>query len=1025
MVFGGDRSGGSHGGHGGGQDGGAGAPPGIYDNLLQPDQPGSGSGSNSGSSGGGVIKITSANLVVNGSITAGGITSTYAGSAGGSIWITNTGLISGTGTIRVNGANSSWTGNQNGAGGGGLLAFYFSSVASGLSAPTPSLQAYGGIFTVDTFTEQGAGIIILRDTDAAAHDVIVDNNTRNYSRNTLYFRSGQPTTATVRNVTADHFGRLELAAPGTTFTVNGVASQNNSGVIINSLGGGFTVGSMSITTTTMPTAEIGQAYSESVQSTGGYGPHTLVCRSGGLTVACTTVLPAGLDMNSAGVISGTPTLVGTTLFTVRAAEASPGVGTDEETISITVGNAPTAPTTLFSNASDAQLCCSSATIDATPVFSAIFNDADAGNTGTKYRIQVASDAGFTTLLWNSSASGTTMASTAIGARSPNINYGGSALTLGGATYYWRIKFWDNDSLESPFSATATFTTSTAPTAPTTLFSNDGSAQTGLTNPVGVTAGRPNFSAIFNDPDIGDIATKYRVQVDDNNDFSSLVWDSGAAGTSMANCSEGARCADIVFGATTELDVDESVYFWRIKFFDQSGVESPWSQDPISTNKFRWGWRPLRNNCVPSSNNRERQEQSLPAPAVSARRSPSTTLRYNWLDNSNNEPVQALRRQQRRHCRCSSSDRAQEINLAPNTAVSGRKVVAYNAIGQSSPSEFASAVTAAPQVRPRLLGRTQHSVTFGIEPGFSSFPGTTAIMYEILVTRPRLGVSQLRLSSEWIQGNQYTFEGIEPDDEIEVRVTTRNQASISSEPTVYEEMEDLSRRFAVTLGVFKKGTSTLPRPLSTREMLSVSVQVQNVGSLTASNVLVSMPLPRYIVYRGGTLTVDGRSQSDGADQDTGQAGANAVSAIWGQMAPNETHTVRFELAFDDAALNLLRPQPTTDANLAQAAANPIVNLQVAVSFAESEEVYMSPVVSLEPDVTEEEPIIVPPTDPEPTPEEPVHCQPRRKCRKLTNYSTKSSNKRCRNLEEIPAQRRQLHQRQNQPMSQVMALVLTSR
>ena len=126
-----------------------------------------------------------------------------------------------------------------------------------------------------------------------------------------------------------------------------------------------------------------------------------------------------------------------------------------------------------------------------------------------------------------------------------------------------------------------------PTAPTNLFSNDSTAQTGLTNPVGVLAAHPVFSAIFNDPDLGDIATKYRIQVDDNSNFSSVVWDSGAAGTSMANFNQGVRCSALVFGGT-DLAADEKLYYWRIKFFDQAGVESPWSQDPLSTNTFQMG-----------------------------------------------------------------------------------------------------------------------------------------------------------------------------------------------------------------------------------------------------------------------------------------------------------------------------------------------------------------------------------------------------------------------------------------------------
>ena len=49
----------------------------------------------------------------------------------------------------------------------------------------------------------------------------------------------------------------------------------------------------------------------------------------------------------------------------------------------------------------------------------------------------------------------------------------------------------------------------APTAPTTPYSNDTTAQSGQTNPTGITDPTPAFSAIYNDPESGDIANKYR------------------------------------------------------------------------------------------------------------------------------------------------------------------------------------------------------------------------------------------------------------------------------------------------------------------------------------------------------------------------------------------------------------------------------------------------------------------------------------------------------------------------------------
>ncbi|MCW8984000.1 MAG: DNRLRE domain-containing protein, partial [Thermoanaerobaculales bacterium] len=86
-----------------------------------------------------------------------------------------------------------------------------------------------------------------------------------------------------------------------------------------------------------------------------------------------------------------------------------------------------------------------------------------------------------------------------------------------------------------------------PGAPTTPYSNDNTAQSGATNPSGITDPTPAFSAVYNDPDSGDIANKYRVEVNTTSDFTGTVmWDSGAAGTSMTDTTEGNRCPDIIY-----------------------------------------------------------------------------------------------------------------------------------------------------------------------------------------------------------------------------------------------------------------------------------------------------------------------------------------------------------------------------------------------------------------------------------------------------------------------------------------------
>ena len=115
------------------------------------------------------------------------------------------------------------------------------------------------------------------------------------------------------------------------------------------------------------------------------------------------------------------------------------------------------------------------------------------------------------------------------------------------------------------------TSNSAPSAPTMPYSNDTSAQVGQTNPGGITDPTPAFSAIYNDPDGGDIANKFRVEVNTASDFTGTVmWDSGAGGTSMTNTTEGNRCPDIIYAGSALSN--DTQYFWRITFWDDDNTE---------------------------------------------------------------------------------------------------------------------------------------------------------------------------------------------------------------------------------------------------------------------------------------------------------------------------------------------------------------------------------------------------------------------------------------------------------------------
>jgi hypothetical protein len=90
---------------------------------------------------------------------------------------------------------------------------------------------------------------------------------------------------------------------------------------------------LAITPTSLPSGTVSTAYTTTLAASGGITPYTWSLASG--------AVPAGLALNSTGVISGTPTTTGTSSFTVRAADASVPAQTATSLLSITINPAAT------------------------------------------------------------------------------------------------------------------------------------------------------------------------------------------------------------------------------------------------------------------------------------------------------------------------------------------------------------------------------------------------------------------------------------------------------------------------------------------------------------------------------------------------------------------------------------------------------------------------------------------------------------------------------------------------------------
>lgn len=104
----------------------------------------------------------------------------------------------------------------------------------------------------------------------------------------------------------------------------------------------------------------------------------------------------------------------------------------------------------------------------------------------------------------------------------------------------------------------TYTTNTAPNAPTSLSPTADEVVTGLT---------PTFAGTFSDPDIGDTISAVTIQLfDDSGTLDTLLWSStpSASGTSFSKVYDGAALTGNTF------------YRWRAKTADASGTWGAWS-----------------------------------------------------------------------------------------------------------------------------------------------------------------------------------------------------------------------------------------------------------------------------------------------------------------------------------------------------------------------------------------------------------------------------------------------------------------
>ena len=97
-------------------------------------------------------------------------------------------------------------------------------------------------------------------------------------------------------------------------------------IVTKSLAITITTATVTITTTTLPDGTVGTAYSQTLAASGGTSPYTWSLTWEGL--------PPGLNLSSAGVVSGTPTDYGTYSFTLQVNDSTSGVASQLYTVEI-------------------------------------------------------------------------------------------------------------------------------------------------------------------------------------------------------------------------------------------------------------------------------------------------------------------------------------------------------------------------------------------------------------------------------------------------------------------------------------------------------------------------------------------------------------------------------------------------------------------------------------------------------------------------------------------------------------------
>lgn len=299
-----------------------------------------------------------------------------------------------------------------------------------------------------------------------------------------------------------------------------------------------------------------------------------VCTDSGMSSGCNTFTAAntgwsGADVGTTSYSTGTTAVyiipVGSSLasnttyyWKTRAIDVD-GSNTWSDTQAApfsftTLNNAPSTPTNTTPGVGVTA-------VSFTPTLTASsFSDPDTGDTQSASQWQIATDSGFSNIVWDTGTTGPASNTTTV---SYSLNIG--------TTYYWHVRYQDNHSGWSNYSNGTMFITNQSPSVPTLIIPTNSATGVSLT---------PSFQIVATDPDSDNL--QYKIILGTNSAFTGTTqvfnqvvnntnWSGQNIGTS-AYSSGTTAVYTIPIGSSLATN---TTYYWKAQAFDYSNSNS-WS-----------------------------------------------------------------------------------------------------------------------------------------------------------------------------------------------------------------------------------------------------------------------------------------------------------------------------------------------------------------------------------------------------------------------------------------------------------------